>query len=90
VERRLVEIWSEVLKVDSHLISTTRSFFELGGHSLKVLSLIDRIKREYKIGMSLKDIFDKKSVRSLANYLTTVGRTDNPQKNNPEIIEIVI
>ncbi|MFE5924230.1 serine hydrolase, partial [Streptomyces sp. NPDC056468] len=43
-ERRLAEIWSEVLGKER--ISATDSFFELGGHSILVIQVIAAARRE--------------------------------------------
>ncbi|MFL5745689.1 MAG: non-ribosomal peptide synthetase, partial [Niastella sp.] len=71
-EDKLVEIWSEVLKIDKEGISVTKSFIELGGHSLKILLLINKISQHFHVSIPLKVIFDKKNIQNLADYLITV------------------
>jgi amino acid adenylation domain-containing protein len=43
-ERKLAQIWAEVLKVEQ--VGRQDNFFELGGHSLLVITVIERMKRE--------------------------------------------
>ncbi|WP_323798315.1 non-ribosomal peptide synthetase [Nisaea sp.] len=57
VERRLVDIWREVLGVEN--IATDDDFFALGGHSLKALQVVARINqafgRQLPVGLLLKN-----------------------------------
>ncbi len=55
-EKRLVDIWKDVLEKDS--ISITDDFFDLGGHSLKVTRLISRLHKEFNIKLELKQLFE--------------------------------
>jgi amino acid adenylation domain-containing protein len=48
---------------------TTHNFFESGGHSLKALVLVSRIQKVFHIEVSLKDIFNNPTVKTLAHYL---------------------
>jgi acyl carrier protein len=68
-ETRLVRIWSEVLKIDAALISTNRSFFEVGGHSLNAITLTNKIDKEFNIKISLRELFIRSSIQSIAEYL---------------------
>jgi fengycin family lipopeptide synthetase D len=77
-EQQLVEIWSEVLKLEAARISVNRSFFELGGHSLKAVSLVNRIRKELGAEIRVKDIFLSNTIRELA-VLTGLRKTDMEQ-----------
>lgn len=68
-ERKLVEIWSEVLNIDKDVISIDDNFFELGGHSLKTVILIARIHKELNVKAQLEDIFKRNTVRAQAELL---------------------
>jgi amino acid adenylation domain-containing protein len=67
IEKKLVEIWSEVL--DKQNIGTNDNFFELGGHSLKATVLTARIKRELDINLPLIEIFNRPKIHLLAEYI---------------------
>ncbi|MDW3194574.1 MAG: amino acid adenylation domain-containing protein [Cytophagales bacterium] len=75
VEEHLVEIWSEVLKLDKEVISVTRSFFELGGHSLRATVLVNKIFRVLSIEVPLKTIFQHQDIRSLSQYIREADKT---------------
>ncbi len=69
VEEQLVNIWSEVLKLDSDQISVTRSFFEMGGHSLNAIGLVNKIHKAFNVELSLQEIFNKPTIKSTAQNL---------------------
>lgn len=79
VERKLVDIWSEVLRVDKELISTTKSFFEMGGHSVKVFHIINKIQQEFSVKLKLGDIFNNASVKEIAILISDLGKVDITQ-----------
>jgi amino acid adenylation domain-containing protein/non-ribosomal peptide synthase protein (TIGR01720 family) len=69
VERRLTEIWAELLNIDSQAIGIQAHFFHLGGHSLKAVNLAARIAREWQIEVPLTRIFARPTVEGLAEYI---------------------
>jgi hypothetical protein len=48
-ERRLAELWCEVLPVDR--VGVHDNFMDLGGHSLLLIRVLDRIEREHGVRM---------------------------------------
>ncbi|HYG64881.1 MAG TPA: amino acid adenylation domain-containing protein [Thermoanaerobaculia bacterium] len=60
VERELVEIWKELLRVDR--VSIYDNFFELGGHSLLLTQLVSRIRTAFQVEVPLRVLFDVKDV----------------------------
>jgi FkbH-like protein len=54
-ERRLVEVWSELLGVAR--IGVDDNFFDLGGHSLLAVQLISRIRRDFGVELSLEIVY---------------------------------
>lgn len=70
-ERKLVEIWKELLGTDA--ISARDSFFELGGHSLKAAGMVSRIAERFGVQMPLRDIFMNPTLEGLAALLDTSG-----------------
>jgi amino acid adenylation domain-containing protein len=69
IEEKLVQIWSEVLKVDKGLISINRSFFELGGHSLKAITLTNKLYKVFNVEISLREIFNNATIKLMAQNL---------------------
>ncbi|NIM14494.1 MAG: amino acid adenylation domain-containing protein, partial [Candidatus Aminicenantes bacterium] len=64
VEKKLVEIWREVLGLgDNTSIGIEDNFFDLGGHSLKATILAAKIHRELDIEIPLTEIFKSPTIR---------------------------
>ncbi|HLP58377.1 MAG TPA: condensation domain-containing protein, partial [Candidatus Deferrimicrobium sp.] len=68
-ERKLVNIWNEVLNIAHDNIGIDDNFFELGGHSLKATILTARIHKTFNVNIPLAEIFKKSTIRGLANYI---------------------
>jgi fengycin family lipopeptide synthetase D len=68
-EEKLVEIWSEVLKLDKELIPVNKSFFELGGHSLRATVLVNKIGAALQVEVPLKEVFKNQDILSLSSYI---------------------
>jgi acyl carrier protein len=73
IEKKLVELWSEILGIDSLHVSHLQSsigiddnFFELGGHSLKATILISKIHKALNVKLPLSEIFKNPSIRKLS------------------------
>ncbi|MBB4864948.1 amino acid adenylation domain-containing protein/non-ribosomal peptide synthase protein (TIGR01720 family) [Pseudomonas nitritireducens] len=66
LEQRIADIWQAVLKVEH--VGAEDNFFELGGDSILSLQIIARIRKlGYKL--SPKQLFERQSVRQLAQWL---------------------
>jgi amino acid adenylation domain-containing protein len=87
MEKRLVEIWAEVLGVPVEEVSVTTSFFDMGGHSLKATLLMSGIQKEFNRKIPLVEIFKTPYIRDLSQYIqqadpegvTTIDKA--PQKD---------
>jgi len=69
LERKLVEIWSEVLDVEPTNIGIDDDFFSLGGHSLKATPLISKIHKEMNVNLPIDSLFENPTIRALAGYV---------------------
>lgn len=69
-ERKLVSIWLEVLNLKS--VGILHDFFELGGHSLKATVAASRIHQEFDVEVPLKEMFARRTIKSLAEYILSV------------------
>jgi amino acid adenylation domain-containing protein len=67
VERRLAEIWQELLEVDK--LGVDQNFFELGGNSLLVLRVIARIRRAFELELPVRSMFEAPTIAGLAGEL---------------------
>jgi tyrocidine synthetase-3 len=75
IETRLVEIWSEALKIEPGRIGINDNFFELGGHSLKILSLIGKIHKKLNIKIPFDGIFAAPTVQAMARYIKKMEKS---------------
>lgn len=67
VEKRLAEIWQDVLGVNR--VEAGDDFFELGGHSLLALSLIARVETVFDRKVPVAAVFQARTVAQMANLL---------------------
>ncbi len=76
-ERKLTEIWAEILNLNTTEIGVNVSFFEIGGHSLKAAMLINKINETFNITFSLKDIFQVSTIEEIAVIISNMKTSDN-------------
>jgi natural product biosynthesis luciferase-like monooxygenase protein/amino acid adenylation domain-containing protein len=88
-EETLLDIWSDVLKMDKARIGVTHNFFEIGGHSLSASVMINKINKNYQVEVPLNEIFNKLTIESLADYLITIKQVEY-ETENVNIIELAI
>ncbi|MBW8687206.1 amino acid adenylation domain-containing protein [Chitinophaga sp. B61] len=67
----LARLWEELLS--QHQVGINDNFFELGGHSLKATRLISAIISETGLAITLADVFEYPTIRSLAARMTLLG-----------------
>ncbi|WP_417237021.1 amino acid adenylation domain-containing protein [Bizionia paragorgiae] len=68
-QEKLIEIWSEILKIPTEDIGITNSFFELGGHSIKAFHLMSGVQKEFGVKLKLKDIFEHTTIIELSQII---------------------
>jgi len=66
-ERKIAEIWAEVLRRELASISIDDNFFDLGGHSLMATQVVSRIRRALAIELPLRTLFEHATIAALAN-----------------------
>ena len=72
LERKLVEIWREVLNIEK--IGINDDFFTQGGHSLKATTLMSKIHKELAVELSLREIFQSPTIKELAKRVKEAER----------------
>ncbi|HLP59694.1 MAG TPA: amino acid adenylation domain-containing protein [Candidatus Deferrimicrobium sp.] len=78
IEKKLVEVWSEVLGRQVS-IGIDDNFFELGGHSLKATILAAKIHKVLNAHVPLAEIFKRSTIRGLAEYIS--GKVEEPYES---------
>ncbi|MFY1652869.1 condensation domain-containing protein [Solwaraspora sp. WMMB762] len=67
MERQLTDILQELLGLDR--VGIHDSFFELGGFSLLATQLTTRIREQFNVELSLRDVFESPTVDELAQLI---------------------
>ncbi|TCS92394.1 non-ribosomal peptide synthetase [Hazenella coriacea] len=74
IEERMIQIWSEVLTIESQQIGINSNFFELGGHSLLAMQVLTRIEKEFNKSIPLKQFFEKPTIADLSAAVEQVSK----------------
>ncbi|MBE8964963.1 TauD/TfdA family dioxygenase [Nostocales cyanobacterium LEGE 12452] len=70
VEEILVNIWTEVLKLDQ--VDIYENFFELGGHSLLATQVISKVSQSFNLQLPLRHLFESPTIVELAKSIEAV------------------
>ena len=65
-ERKICQIWAEVLNFPENKISVDDNFFRLGGHSLLATQLSYKLKQKLNISVPLNEFFSHPTIENLA------------------------
>lgn len=68
IERRLAEIWADVLKTDRP-VGLNDNFFQLGGHSLKAIQVKSLVHEQLEFDLPLGEVLKLPTVRECAAYI---------------------
>lgn len=77
LERKIAEIWQEVLGLEE--VGIHDGFFDLGGHSLLAIQITSRMRDQLQVQLPLRKFFDEPSVAHLAlevGRCETLGEAD--------------
>jgi len=80
LEENILQIWKEILSKDE--ISVTANFFEIGGHSLRAIKLQSMLKRKLGLNFSIKDIYNRPTIKRLASEEKSNSLLIDLQLNN--------
>ncbi|MEU1904649.1 type I polyketide synthase [Streptomyces hygroscopicus] len=75
-QRRLAELWGELLGVDG--VGARDNFTELGGTSLMVLQLVKRVREEFGAALSPVSMFEAPTVHAMARLIDGAGEPAGP------------
>lgn len=80
VQNKLWHIWQELFGFSA--INPTDNFFEIGGHSLLGMRLVALIRKEFKVEISLRDIFLYPTLLELAKIIMNAKKITQPLIRN--------
>jgi amino acid adenylation domain-containing protein len=72
IECSLVEVWSEILKIDKEIIGIDSDFFELGGHSLRATIMVSKVHKKLNVRLPLKEVFKSSTIRELSQSIAAL------------------
>ncbi|NTV97800.1 MAG: amino acid adenylation domain-containing protein, partial [Chlorobiaceae bacterium] len=76
LEKIIRDMWLEVLHLDNAGVDD--NFFDAGGHSLLAVQLINRINREFDLGMTIRNLFETPTIEGLALTVLALFDAENP------------
>ncbi len=81
-ERKLAEIWQEILKLDR--IGVNDSFFDLGGHSLSIVQAQGKIKEVFDKELSVVALFQYPTISTLAAHIDEASASQKTIKKSQD------
>jgi acyl carrier protein len=66
-EQAIADIWQEFLGVEN--VGIHDNFFELGGHSLLATRLVERLRSQFPVELSVASLFENPTVSSLSEMV---------------------
>lgn len=70
----LSKLFCDILEIEK--VGITESFFELGGYSIKAFELMMSIYDEFNVSVTVKEIYEYKSVRELSKLILYRNKAD--------------
>jgi amino acid adenylation domain-containing protein len=64
IEEKLCSIWCEVLELDE--VGIDDNFFDVGGHSLSGMRVLARVRRDLRVDIPIRRLFDHPTIGELA------------------------
>ena len=78
IEEQLVDIYSQLLDINSSQISVEDDFYKLGGNSILAIRLVGKINKELNKNIHVSKIYSYRTVRKLAQYIQ--GGEEEPMR----------
>jgi acyl carrier protein len=75
IQAKLMDMWSQVLGIQTGIFGIDDNFFQLGGHSLKATVLTAKVHKTFNADLPLVQVFTSPTIRELAQWITGAGKT---------------
>ena len=75
LEQQLANIWQELLEKDQ--VGVLDSLFDLGGNSLVATRILSRVKKQFNVQVSVRELFVAPTVADLAVAVNRARQTEN-------------
>lgn len=72
-EKKIIEIWADVLDLDKNNISRDDDFFQLGGNSLNILKVLSRVNKAFENNIDMSVLFLYPKAKDLAANIHQEG-----------------
>lgn len=86
-EARLCEIWKQTFQSDE--IGVQDNYYLLGGDSLIATQMLTKIRQEFGVEVSIKDVLGRKTVREQADRIDELSQQDSGPEGKEELPQIV-
>lgn len=73
IEKKLSEIWENVLNLEKDTIGNEDDFFVSGGHSILAIRLIHNIQQAFTVDVTLREIFEHATIEKQAQLIKRNG-----------------
>ena len=74
VEKKLAELWSDILGIEKEIIGINSNFFDLGGHSLKAIMITAKIHKAFHVIIPLAEVFKTPTIKGLARSINELAQ----------------
>ncbi|NDB83360.1 MAG: amino acid adenylation domain-containing protein, partial [Alphaproteobacteria bacterium] len=81
LERKVCDIWAEVLGLPSDKVGICDDFFRMGGDSIMSIQLVSRLRQRLGLYISVKDIFSYKTIKRLFDNVITKTSINSLEPN---------
>ncbi|MEY9995640.1 amino acid adenylation domain-containing protein/non-ribosomal peptide synthase protein (TIGR01720 family) [Streptomyces sp. V4I8] len=75
-ERRLRDVWADVLGMPAEQLGITMDLMRLGMDSIVAIRVVSRIRRQFGVRVGVRDVFEHRTVERFHDRVLAVAETD--------------
>jgi len=84
LERKVCQIWAQVLGLPEDKVSIRDDFFRLGGDSIIAIQLVSRLRQRLALNITVKDIFYYRAVEKLLSVISNISHKKLKEEEPPQ------